>query len=118
RVKRYREIVEHLTRMPALSLVPDRSVVQPPIDSRYQPIANLAEGLGGGPPLGRNDLTLYSDTDDLFDAMVEDIDRAEHHCHLLYYIMNEDRVAARVTDALVRARQRGVRCRVLLDSVG
>jgi cardiolipin synthase len=38
--------------------------------------------------------------------------------HLLFYIFQDDSVGQRVADALIRAAQRGVACRVLADAVG
>jgi cardiolipin synthase len=49
---------------------------------------------------------------------VQDIDQAEHHVHLLFYIFADDPVGERVGSALGRARSRGVRCRLLADAVG
>ena len=54
----------------------------------------------------------------VLDRLVADIDRAEHHVHLLFYIFADDRATAPVIAALGRASRRGVRCRVLVDSVG
>jgi cardiolipin synthase len=50
--------------------------------------------------------------------MIADIDSAERTCHLEFYIWNNGGEANDVTDALLRARQRGVVCRVLVDAMG
>jgi cardiolipin synthase len=50
--------------------------------------------------------------------MVSDIDRAEKFCHLEFYIWTEGGLADEVGAALLRAADRGVTCRVLLDAVG
>ncbi len=49
---------------------------------------------------------------------VADIDMAHDHVHLLFYIVADDATTARVVDALGRAVERGVVCRVLADSLG
>ena len=54
----------------------------------------------------------------MIDRLVQDIDRADHHVHLLFYIFAADEVGGRVAQAMVRARARGVRCRLLADAVG
>lgn len=43
------------------------------------------------------------------------IDAAEHTLDLQYYIFHEDRTGSLLTDALLRAADRGVRVRILLD---
>jgi cardiolipin synthase len=50
--------------------------------------------------------------------LIEDIDGAEEHVHLLFYIIACDRTGTRVVEALERAAGRGVECRVLADAVG
>lgn len=72
----------------------------------------------GLPVLGGNRVDLLHDTDDAVDALVAEIDGAEHHAHLLFFIFNPDETGRRVADALARAAGRGVACRVLADDYG
>jgi cardiolipin synthase len=46
------------------------------------------------------------------------IDAATHHVHLCYYIWDPDAKGTLLAEAAIRAAQRGVACRVLVDSVG
>lgn len=78
----------------------------------------LAERLGYMPILSGNAVELMTSTDDVIDRLIADVDAAEHHAHLLFYIYADDETGRRVADALVRAARRGVKCRVLVDSVG
>jgi cardiolipin synthase len=70
------------------------------------------------PVLGGNLAELLTESDLVIDRLIEDIDGAEHHVHLLFYIFAADEVGTRVADALIRARNRGVSCRLLADGVG
>jgi len=70
------------------------------------------------PVLPDNALTLLSTTDAIFDALIADIDAAQHTCHLAFYIWFPGGWGDRVADAVERAAARGVRCRVLLDAIG
>src|SRR6476646_8365500 len=70
------------------------------------------------PILGGNAVELLVDYDGTIARLVEDIDRAANHVHLLFYIFSDDRATAPVVEALGRAAGRGVRCRVLADAVG
>ncbi len=78
----------------------------------------LAEHLGYMPILGGNDVELMTRTEDVIDRLIADVDAAEHHVHLLFYLFADDETGRRVAEALARAVERGVRCRVLVDSVG
>lgn len=77
-----------------------------------------AEQVGGNPIVGGNTLKLIADNDGFIDALVEDVDRAEKHVHMLYYIWSPDTTGRRVSDALIRAARRGVNCRLLADAAG
>lgn len=81
-------------------------------------IARLAERLGGFMPITGNAVALLDDYDASLAALLADIDAAQHELHLLYYLMLDDAVGQAFADALRRAAQRGVRCRLLLDAVG
>lgn len=92
-------------------------VYQPEVDPRFQGVAALAESAGAYPLLGGNQMELLSDTAELFNRMVRDIEQAKHHCHLLFYIVNPDEIGQKVADALMGAAGRGVACRLLVDAV-
>ncbi|MEM6457869.1 MAG: cardiolipin synthase [Planctomycetota bacterium] len=77
-----------------------------------------AASLSGLPALAGNDLRLIADSHEALGALAEDIDRAEHRCHLEFYIWFEGGEVQRVVGALCRAAERGVACRVLVDAVG
>jgi len=94
------------------------NVFQPSVDSALSQAVTLAERLGQSPILGGNDVDLLVDYQDLFNRLVADIDQAKNHVHLLFYIFEDDHATAPVIQALARAVQRGVGCRVLADAIG
>ena len=69
-------------------------------------------------PMRGNAIELLDDYDASLTRLIADLDGARHEAHLLYYLMFDDAVGAAVAEALLRARARGVRCRLLLDAVG
>jgi cardiolipin synthase len=95
-----------------------RYIVQPQIEANQQVILHVATRLGGLPVLGGNSTELLTESHLLIDRLVKDIDEAQHHVHLLFYIFVADEVGSRVVTALERAQARGVRCRLLADDVG
>jgi cardiolipin synthase len=65
-----------------------------------------------------NHLELLPVYDASIDRLVADIQAAHEHVHLLYYIFADDATGQRVAQALLAVAKRGVRCRVLIDSLG
>jgi cardiolipin synthase len=94
------------------------NIFHPEVGSALSPAVALAEGLGGSPILGGNAVELLVDYDGTFARLAADIDGAESHVHLLFYIFADDQATAPIVEALGRAVQRGVRCRVLADAIG
>ncbi|HLJ79870.1 MAG TPA: cardiolipin synthase [Ktedonobacterales bacterium] len=91
---------------------------RPTLRPAVQHVAQMAEELGDFTVVGGNTFELLSDYDDSIDRLVHDIDEAEHSANLLYYIFADDQTGGKVAEALVRAAQRGVTCRVLMDGIG
>ena len=84
----------------------------------YTTLAKLGTAVSGLPPLRGNDLELLSEAHNVLERLIADIDAAKGHCHLLYYIWMPTGRGVAVAEALIRAAERGVACRVLVDSVG
>ncbi len=93
-------------------------VTRPKLDATQQLVVLQAERITGMPILGGNRVELLADTEPTIDRLVADIDAAEHHVHMLYYIFRPDAMGWRVIDALVRAAERKVQCRLLVDASG
>jgi cardiolipin synthase A/B len=96
----------------------ERTLAHPELSSHLQPIVRLASRLGDFEPFGGNKVELLIDYEGGIRRLLEDIDRATNHVHLLYYIYGDDECGRKVAAALARAVKRGVQCRVLLDAVG
>jgi cardiolipin synthase len=88
------------------------------VPERFAPLVVLAERLGDFTPVGGNAVELVSGYEEAIARLVQAIDAAGHHVHLLYYIFEPDRTGRAVAGALERAAGRGVRCRVLMDAAG
>ena len=81
-------------------------------------IARLARLGDETQPRQGNRLALLATADSFVQSLVADIDAAERHVHLLFYIYLDDVVGQAVAEALIRARKRGISCRLLVDNVG
>jgi cardiolipin synthase len=84
--------------------------------ARWRTTAGRLLRLGGASD--GNELTLFVDGDDAFDAMLGAIDRAKTRVWFETYIFAPDALGQSVLDALTRAAARGVDVRLLVDDVG
>ncbi len=92
--------------------------LRPKLPPQDIPLAAFAARLGDFEPFSGNHVELLTDYQGAIDRLIADIDQARHHVHLLYYIFGDDATGQRVAEALARAAQRKVQCRVLMDAVG
>lgn len=88
------------------------------IDSAYMPAFNYAASVNGFYPVAGNTVELMFDAMATRDHLVRDIDAAEDHVHVLYYIWLDDQTGTEIAEALIRAASRGVTCRALADGLG
>lgn len=84
----------------------------------HLPLSRQALTVTGSLPLVGNSLELITESEKVFARIIEDVDRAERTCHMLFYIWVEGGMADDLVAAVRRAAARGVSCRLLLDAVG
>lgn len=82
------------------------------------PVIAANEAVGGMQALSGNRLALLEEGDGAIDRLVEAIDAARDHVHVLFYIWLPDASGAKITEAIIRAEARGVQCRVIVDALG
>jgi len=83
-----------------------------------QQLAKAAEAVTGLEPTSGNELELIDHAPALLERLAIDIDAAEHHVHMIYYIVGQSESCVKVYEALERASARGVVCRFMADHVG
>lgn len=88
------------------------------LEGRNRQIATLAELVSDANAVKGNNLTLFGDSKKFIDSLIEDIDGAQESIHMLYFIYLTDESGRRVADALIRAANRGICCRLLVDAAG
>jgi cardiolipin synthase len=113
RAARLREIERWL---PSFTLTADS--VPAEIPERYARLFDVGKSISGFAPVGGNTARLLEDSNATIAAMVTDIDAAQEHVHLLFYIWLPDNNGCRVVEALKRAAARGVVCRAIADGLG
>ena len=117
RVERMRKVLEQMPGVTDASGF-DAPDVQPEIPERYQHLFRSGSLINGFEPVGGNRAQLMADSNATIDSMVADIDAAQDHVHLLFYIWLSDNNGCKIVEALKRAAARNVTCRAMADGLG
>lgn len=114
---RFRKAVEGL---PGTEEAPGWSdaIVTMPVTEPYAELFIVGQSSSGYPPVSGNSAELMKDSDTAIDRMIADIDAAERHVHLAFYIWLPDNNGKKMVEALKRACARGVTCRAMVDDLG
>lgn len=65
-----------------------------------------------------NEIDIFTDGNEKFDALIEDMKRAEHFIHMQYYIIKDDVLFKRIVEVLKERAAAGVQVRILFDGMG
>ena len=65
-----------------------------------------------------NHIDIFTDGKQKFDQLIADIEQAEDHIHLQYYILHNDELGKRLIAALTNKARQGVKVKVLYDDLG
>lgn len=82
------------------------------------PVVAANAAVGGMPALSGNSVRLLEEGDGAIDRLVDAINAAQDHVHILFYIWLPDDSGEKVADAVAHAALRGVACRVIVDALG
>lgn len=96
-----------LTELPNLELTDDQ-----------RSIATLAFRNSDAALHENNDVKIFTQAEELYDNIVEDLKKAKHHIHMEYYIFLADKIGQRIMDVLKEKAREGVIVRVIIDDVG
>ena len=99
-----------------LSAFPD--IFTAKVSQVSKPIFQLCKHQTGLDGIKGNHIELLSDTDTIFNRLIDDINNANSNIEMVFYIWNEGGKADDVEQALIQATQRGVTCRLMIDSAG
>ncbi|MEF9941412.1 MAG: cardiolipin synthase [Lachnospiraceae bacterium] len=65
-----------------------------------------------------NDIRIYTDGREKFQALITEMEHAKRYIHLQYYIIRNDELWAEIEEVLLRKAAQGIEVRVLFDSMG
>ena len=117
RVERSRRVIAALPNLAVTSQETDQPAALP-LPRNVRSLFRLGESVNGFKPVPGNTAVLTPDSNAAIDSMVADMDAAEDHIHLTFYIWLADNNGLKVAEALKRAAARGVTCRAMADSLG
>jgi cardiolipin synthase len=117
RIERMREA---LARIPKLNDAAGAGAedLQARVPACYAHLFRVGQSINGFEPIGGNRARLMQDSNATIDALVADVDAAQDHVHVLFYIWLPDTNGLKVAEALKRAAARNVTCRAMADGLG
>lgn len=65
-----------------------------------------------------NEVEIFTDGTKKFEALIDSIEKAENHVHMLYYIIRNDSLSKRIIALLTKKASEGVEVRLLYDALG
>ena len=113
--RKHGEILEKLRARRAARRVRD---LAPCVEDDARAVVLQIQKISGMPMIEGNAVKFIAECDAVIGALVGDIDLAQHHVHVLIYIFAPDDTGRKIVAALIRAAQRGVKCRLLVDAIG
>ncbi len=81
-------------------------------------IATLAYRNSDAPLHENSKIDIFTDANELYSSIIEDLRKAKHHIHMEYYIFLADKIGSAVMDVLKEKAKEGVVVRVIIDDVG
>jgi cardiolipin synthase len=89
-----------------------------PNPSGWEGMDRLACAVGAVRVSAGNELTLYSDGVEAFEAKLAAIRDAQYHVHAEYYIVRHDDAGLRMLDLMCDRARAGIEVRLLVDAIG
>lgn len=84
----------------------------------HKGLVNLLNRQKASPLYGGSSVTFYSDGEEKFEALFEELEKAQKHIHIQYYIFLDDEIGCKTRDILLRKAAEGVEVRLIYDDVG
>lgn len=117
-VARMRAVIRSLPTLPGGGATPDRRDWLSEIPVHLRSTFSRAAVVNSFALTSGNRAELMESSDATITRLIEDIDQARDHVHILVYIWLDDNNGRRLLAAVERAARRGVTCRCLVDGLG
>ncbi len=118
---RIKEIEDHLNeaiRRQEYSLRSKRLEREAPAIADYADLVMYNLDVAGAVLTDDNDITIFTDGNEKFEALIADMQAAEKYIHIQYYIIKNDVLFERIKGVLAKKAEEGVEVRILYDGMG
>jgi len=88
-----------------------------PIDLKSE-VERVLESIAGRQFTTGNKVKFLTSGKSFYEALLKDINAAQHHVFLCFYVVNSDNIGERLAAALAGAKSRGVEVKFLYDRIG
>lgn len=88
------------------------------INDSFRPIIRLLLNNSKSLYTENNSVKLLNNGADTFNAIIEDLSKAEVFIHLEYYIFSDDKIGTKIQEILIEKAKSGVEVRLIYDDVG
>jgi cardiolipin synthase len=110
-----RKIYNRLQKKPRIEYLAQDSFTQPP---EYERLISLLRNTCQAFPFDNNSMEVYTNGEAMLQSLLQQLEQAERHIHLEFYIFEDDNVGRAVREVLMKKAQAGVEVRVIYDDVG
>lgn len=93
---------------------PDLSAFRP----EHRQILQLSQRLARTPISFATETKVLTNGEETFSALLVELQRAQHHIHMEYYIYRSDDIGTRIKEILIQKAKQGVAVRFIVDAVG
>lgn len=87
-------------------------------DHEIIPLIRLLMRNSNSPLFINNQIKIFKDGTEKFPALLEEIQKAEHHIHLEYFIVHNDLIGKQLQRLLIEKAREGVKVRFIIDRIG
>jgi cardiolipin synthase len=109
--KKYRTLKKRSSRQPAI--LPNGAIQNP----EYLSLINLLNHKGEAALLQGSRIAIFTDGKSKFEALINDLEAAQHHIHFQYYIFLDDSIGKTIQQVLIGKARQGIKVRILYDDV-
>ncbi len=99
-------------------LMLSQSAAHDELPIKWQQMIKLVNSIQGSPYLANNEVQIFTNGRDKFEAYKHDLLLARNYIHIQYYIIENDNIGNEIATILKQKVQEGVKVRVLYDHVG
>lgn len=81
-------------------------------------IISLILNSGKFPVTSNNKVRVFEEGVSKFESLLRDIEEAQHHIHIEYFIIKDSVIGNKLREALIRKAKQGVKIRIIYDDLG